>query len=42
MAELVDNWWAFMVRGIFALLFGIAAVSWPGLTILLLVVFFGA
>ncbi len=42
MAELVDNWWAFIVRGIFAMLFGIAAVSWPGLTILLLVVFFGA
>ena len=35
-------WWTFLVRGVFALLFGIAAFLWPGLTIAALVTLFGA
>lgn len=42
MLALAENWWAFVLRGIFAILFGIAALSYPGLTLLLLAVFFGA
>ena len=39
---LADYWWALTMRGIFAILFGIAAVFWPGLTILTLLYLFGA
>jgi uncharacterized membrane protein HdeD (DUF308 family) len=39
---LTKYWWTFLVRGIFALLFGIAAFLWPGLTLASLVVLFGA
>jgi uncharacterized membrane protein HdeD (DUF308 family) len=39
--ELARNWWAFVLRGIVALLFGIMALVWPGLTILTLVYVFG-
>jgi uncharacterized membrane protein HdeD (DUF308 family) len=38
---LANSWWTFAVRGAFALLFGIGALSYPGLTVLLLIVFFG-
>lgn len=36
------NWWLPLVRGIAAILFGIAALAWPGLTIAALVLLFGA
>jgi len=35
-------WWAFVVRGIFAILFGILAYAWPGMTLATLIIFFGA
>lgn len=35
-------WWVFLVRGIFAFLFGLSAFMWPGLTIALLIIMFGA
>ncbi len=41
LALLAENWWAFVLRGIFAILFGIGAVSFPNLTVVVLVVLFG-
>jgi len=35
-------WWTLVVRGIFAIVFGIVAFFWPGLTLTTLVILFGA
>ncbi len=36
------HWWALLIRGIVAILFGIAALIWPGITVIVLVSLFGA
>jgi uncharacterized membrane protein HdeD (DUF308 family) len=41
-AALSVGWWSLVLRGIVALLFGIAAVFWPGLTLVTLVYLFSA
>jgi uncharacterized membrane protein HdeD (DUF308 family) len=36
------NWWMIAVRGVVAILFGLVAWIWPGITVLALVILFGA
>lgn len=37
-----DLWWAVLIRGIFAVIFGIVALAWPAVTVWALVIVFGA
>jgi uncharacterized membrane protein HdeD (DUF308 family) len=41
-ALLAKYWWVLLLRGVFAILFGVLAWLWPGLTLETLVLFFGA
>lgn len=40
--SLQTQWWALTFRGIIAIIFGIAAVFWPGITLLTLIYLFSA
>jgi uncharacterized membrane protein HdeD (DUF308 family) len=42
LATLTQNWWLLLVRGIFAILMGVAALVWPIATAAALVILFGA
>jgi len=35
-------WWTFVLRGVLAIIFGILAITWPGVTIASLVMLYGA
>jgi uncharacterized membrane protein HdeD (DUF308 family) len=39
---LARNWWLLLLRGIFAILFGVLTFLWPGLTLITLVLLYGA
>jgi uncharacterized membrane protein HdeD (DUF308 family) len=39
---LAKYWWLVLLRGIVAIIFGILAFIWPGLTLLTLILFYGA
>lgn len=39
---LATRWWMLVVRGIAAILFGVLAIAWPGISVLALVLFWGA
>lgn len=36
------NWWALVLRGVIGVAFGVMALTWPGMTWLVLTLFFGA
>jgi uncharacterized membrane protein HdeD (DUF308 family) len=39
---LARNWWTLALRGIVAVVFGLAALAWPGITLTILVILLGA
>lgn len=40
--HVANHWWLFVIRGVMAVIFGIIALAWPGITVLALVTIFGA
>ncbi|MFI6498821.1 HdeD family acid-resistance protein [Nonomuraea typhae] len=42
MEQIARTWWLILIRGICAIIFGILALVWPGITLYVLVIFFGA
>lgn len=42
MDVLARNWWMFVLRGVFAIIFGVVAWIWPGLTLIALIYLFAA
>lgn len=40
--QFAEYWWLFVVRGVLAVIFGVVALAWPGITVLALVTLFGA
>jgi uncharacterized membrane protein HdeD (DUF308 family) len=39
---LAKNWWLLLLRGIAAIVFGVLAFAWPGITVVSLVIVYGA
>jgi uncharacterized membrane protein HdeD (DUF308 family) len=40
--QLTRHWWVLAVRGALAILFGVIAFAWPGITVAALVLLWGA
>lgn len=41
-SHLAREWWIVALRGVLGILFGVVAFVWPGMTLLVLIAFFGA
>lgn len=41
LAPLAERWWILLLRGVLAVLFGVFAILWPGLTLRVLVLLWG-
>jgi hypothetical protein len=39
---LAKNWWMLLLRGIAAIIFGVLGLTWPGMTLVTLILFYGA
>jgi uncharacterized membrane protein HdeD (DUF308 family) len=39
---LAKNWWMLLLRGVAAIIFGVLTFAWPGMTLLTLIMFYGA
>ena len=39
---LVKNWWLLLLKGLCAIAFGVLAFVWPGVTLVTLILFYGA
>jgi uncharacterized membrane protein HdeD (DUF308 family) len=42
LSRIARYWWVLLLRGIFATLFGVFAIVWPGITLWVLIIVFGA
>ena len=42
MKHAAENWWAFVFGGVFSLMLGFGVLAWPAMTVLVLLIFFGA
>jgi uncharacterized membrane protein HdeD (DUF308 family) len=40
--KLARLWWLFIIRGVAAIIFGLLALGWPGITLAVLIILFGA
>jgi uncharacterized membrane protein HdeD (DUF308 family) len=40
--RLAEHWWVVLIRGLAGILFGLLALTWPGITLLALILLFGA
>ena len=41
LTTLAQNWWAIVLRGVFAVIFGVGAFIWPAITLAALVLLYG-
>jgi uncharacterized membrane protein HdeD (DUF308 family) len=42
LTALANSWWLLLLRGIAAIAFGVLAFAWPGVTLLMLIILYGA